>query len=130
MKRALAAGLCLLLWSPFASAAPANDDDSAADAPEAETSLASLPSHRFAFVGAGGFAVLGFGFSYWAQGQAQRASSIESARDARAQLQAAQASAQAANVMYGLAAASLIYGLALELLPEPAAEKASLTFHF
>ncbi|MFL5319570.1 MAG: hypothetical protein ACJ790_07920 [Myxococcaceae bacterium] len=140
MNRVLAAfGLCLLLWSPAARAG--DDDDDSSDTsetqattestlPSAEALAAKLSPQRFIFVGAAGALVLGAAMDYWAQGQSIAASKFSSARESRSQLQAAQATADAANVMYGLAAAAVIYGIALELLPEPVAQKASLTFHF
>lgn len=128
MKRGLAAFcLTLLLWSPLARAA---DDDDSSDAPTAEVEAAKFPPHRYAFIGGGVLLAAGLGLGYWAHGQGLRASSLEGAKDSREQFQTAQATAQAANLMYGMAAAAIVYGLVLEILPEPAADKASLTFHF
>ncbi|WNG18012.1 hypothetical protein [Cystobacter fuscus] len=119
----LAPGLPALAAEPSASAAP-----TAMDAPTQAPS--GLHGHRYAFVGGGVLLLGGIGFGYFAQGEAARARNLASASESSAALGRARAQAATANVLYGLAGATLLYGLVLELLPEPAAEKASLTFHF
>lgn len=120
MKRHLTWVLAVTLLWPFG--ARAQDDD----APVA----LHLPPQRYAYAGAGVFLLGGIGFSYWARGQAERAETIASAREASEQLREAKTSAATANVLYTLAGLTLAYGLVLELLPEQAADKADLTFHF
>ena len=92
--------------------------------------IPTLSVHRYAYVGGGVLLLGAFAFSYSAQGQAKRADTITSARESEAMLGQARASAATANVLYGLATATIAYAVAMEFLPEPAAEKASLTFHF
>jgi hypothetical protein len=72
----------------------------------------------------------GAGFGYLAHGESQRARTLSSAHESSVAFDRARASAATANVLYGVAGLTIAYGLVLELLPEPAAEKASLTFHF
>ncbi len=72
----------------------------------------------------------GGAFGYLAHGESQRARTLSSARESGAAYDRARAHAATANVLYGVAGLTLAYGLVLELLPEPVAEKASLTFHF
>ncbi len=72
----------------------------------------------------------GVGFGFFSRGEAKRAASLESARESRVALDRARAAAATANVMYGVAGLTLAYGLLLEFLPEPAADAASLTYHF
>lgn len=126
-SRLVASALVLTLGLPAAAA----DSPRAPDAPERVSSEPSgLYGHRYAFVAGGLLALGGAGFGYLAQGESNRARTLSSASESSAALDRARASAATANVLYGLAAASIVYGLVLELLPEPAAEKASLTFHF
>lgn len=89
-----------------------------------------ITSGRIAFVAGGVFLGGGMALGYFAQGQAKRAGSLDKARDTRLQLRQAEATAQTANLMYLLAGAAIAYGLVLEILPEPIASKANLTFHF
>ncbi len=126
-RRALvASALVLTLGLP---AAAADESPQVSDVPQRAPD-AGFPPHRYAFVAGGVLALGGAAFGYLAQGESDRARTLSSARDASAALGRAQASAATANVLYGVAGATLLYALVLELLPEPAAEKASLTFHF
>jgi hypothetical protein len=86
--------------------------------------------HRYVFVAGGLLALGGAGFGYLAHGESQRARTLSSARESSAAFDRARANAATANVLYGVAGLTVAYGLVLVLLPEPAAEKASLTFHF
>jgi hypothetical protein len=72
----------------------------------------------------------GVGFGYFSRGEARRAESLETARESRAALDRARTAAATSNLMYGVAGLTLAYGLLLEFLPEPAADAASLTYHF
>lgn len=72
----------------------------------------------------------GVGFGFFSRGEAKRAASLESARESRVALDRARTAAATSNVMYGVAGLTLAYGLLLEFLPEPAADAASLTYHF
>jgi hypothetical protein len=122
-SRRVACALVLTLGLPATAAEPSR----AADAPARAT---GLQGHRYAFV-AGGFLLLGgAGFGYLAHGESQRARTLSSARESGAALDRARANAATANLLYAVAGAAVVYGLVLELLPEPAAEKASLTFRF
>ena len=98
--------------------------------PDEDKPSAGFPRHRYGYVIGGGFLVAGLVFAYSAQGEAKRAETIGTAREASQALDNARASAATANVIYGAAAASLVVALLFEILPEPVAEKASLTFHF
>jgi hypothetical protein len=122
-SRLVASALVLTLGLPASAETPR-----APDAPERAPS--GLHGHRYAFVAGGLLALGGAGFGYLAHGESQRARTLSSARDSSAAFDRARASAATANVLYGVAGLTLAYGLVLELLPEPAAEKASLTFHF
>jgi len=86
--------------------------------------------HRYAFVGAGVLAAGGLVFGFIAHGQQERAKTLSSAAEAAKTQEDARHSAATANVLYALAGATLVYALVLEFLPKPAADKASLTFHF
>jgi len=86
--------------------------------------------HRYAFIGAGVLAAGGLVFGFIAHGQQERAKTLSSAAEAAKTQEDARQSAATANVLYALAGATLVYALVLEFLPKPAAEKASLTFHF
>lgn len=126
-SRLVAFALVLTLGLPAAAA----DSPRAPDAPErAPSEPSGLYGHRYAFVAGGLLALGGAGFGYLAQGESNRARTLSSARDSSAALDRARASAATANVLYCVAGAAVLYGLVLELLPEPAADKASLTFHF
>jgi|GEM_PF-2431252 len=89
-----------------------------------------LHGHRYAFVAGGVLALGGLGLGFFAQGEAKRAQSLSSARDASETLDRARSASTAANLMYAAAGAAVLYGLVLELLPDEAADKASLTYHF
>ena len=91
---------------------------------------APLSRQGFAFAGGGAFLVAGLAFGYSAQGETKRAETISNAREASRTLDGARAAAATANVLYGLAGVSTLYALALLVLPEPTAQKASLSFHF
>lgn len=90
----------------------------------------NVPPRRYAYVIGAIIGGTGLVFAYQAQGEAKRAETITSALEAQRAVGNARASAALANVMYGLAGAAILLALILELLPEPAAEKAALTFHF
>ena len=111
-------------------------DKKAADTPElSQTPEDNRPSagfarHRYGYVIGGGLLVTGLAFAYSAQGEAKRAETIGTAREAAQALENARTSAATANVIYGAAAVTLVVALLFEILPEPVAEKASLTFHF
>lgn len=123
-SRLVASALVLTLGLPAAAESPPTPD-----VPIAQASP-GFRGHRVAFV-AGGLVLLGGGaFGYLAHGESQRARTLSSARESGAAYDRARAHAATANVLYGVAGLTLAYGLVLELLPEPAAEKASLTFHF
>jgi flagellar biosynthesis GTPase FlhF len=92
--------------------------------------LTTFPPRRATYIIGGAFLVGGLAFAFSAQGEAKRTETITSAVEAQNALVNARASAATASVFYGLAAATLAYALMLEFLPEPVAEKASLTFHF
>ncbi len=89
-----------------------------------------IRGHRYAYIASGGLLLAGVGFGYFSRGEAKRAQSLESARDSQAALGRARTAAATANLMYGVAGLTLAYGLLLELLPEPATDAASLTYHF
>ena len=131
LRRALAASaLVLTLARPAAAAEPAAESShDVSDAPERAPEPA-LHGHRVAFVAGGVLLLGGAAFGFLAQGESDRARTLSSARESSAALGRSQASAATANVLYGVAGATLLYALVLEFLPEPAAEKASLTFHF
>ncbi|WP_240360715.1 hypothetical protein [Pyxidicoccus caerfyrddinensis] len=124
----LVASVLLLTLAVPASAARAAEP-AAVDAPvRAPTPV--LHGHRYAFVAGGVLALGGLGLGFFAQGEARRAQSLESAHDARVTLDRARTAAASANLLYATAGAAVLYGLVLELLPQPAAEAASLTYHF
>lgn len=90
-----------------------------------------VPPRRYPYVMGVVFAGIGIFSGIVARGQANVAQSPGgSAHQAQVSISEAQASASLANVMYGLAIAAVLTALVLEFLPDPAAEKASLTFHF
>lgn len=95
-----------------------------------ERPSAGFARHRYGYVIGGGFLVAGLAFAYSAQGEAKRAETIGTAREASQALENARASAATANVIFGAAAVTLVVALLFEVLPDPVAEKASLTFHF
>ncbi|MCY1014372.1 hypothetical protein [Pyxidicoccus sp. MSG2] len=123
----LVATVLLLTFAMPAGARAA--EPSAVDAPvRAPTPV--LHGHRYAFVAGGVLALGGLGLGFFAQGEARRAQSLESAHDARVTLDRARTAAASANLLYATAGAAVLYGLVLELLPQPAADAASLTYHF
>jgi hypothetical protein len=89
-----------------------------------------LPPRRYGYVAGGALALTGLGFGFLAQSEAARAGTLTSARESTAALQAAHTHAATANLCYAMAGASVLYALALELLPAPAADAASLHFRF
>lgn len=99
------------------------------DAPAREPE-SFIRGHRYAYIASGGLLLAGVGFGYFSRGEAKRAQSLESARESQVALERSRTAAATANVMYGVAGLTLAYGLLLELLPEPAADAASLTYHF
>jgi hypothetical protein len=139
-RRLAASVLVLTLALPAAAA------EQGAPAPESASKPASMSApvldaptrvpdpfirgHRYAYVAGGILLLGGVGFGYFSRGEAKRAESLETARESRAALDRARTAAATANVMYGVAGLTLAYGLLLEFLPEPAADAASLTFHF
>jgi len=123
-SKLLAASLVLSLGLPAAAAEPSATTDAPARAPS------GLYGHRYAFVAGGLLFLGGAGFGLLAREESTRARSLSSASASSVAFDRARANAATANVLYGVAGATLLYGIVLELLPEPAAEKASLTFHF
>lgn|GEM_PF-2000375 len=108
---------------------PVSAPAAALDAPMRD-SEPFIRGHRYAYVAGGLLLLGGVGFGYFSRGEARRAESLESARESSAALNRARTAAATSNVMYGVAGLTLAYGLLLELLPEPAADAASLTYHF
>lgn len=129
MKRWVASVVVAAMFAPSAAFA---QESKKTDAPVADdpTVASRFPPQRYAYAGAGVFLLGGLGLSYWAQGQALRAETVSSARDAQETLQSARQSAATANLLYAMAGLTLAYGLVLEFLPPQAADKADLTFHF
>lgn len=130
-QRLVASVLALTLGAPAFAAEPAAESSEpvVTDAPRRAPEPV-LHGHRYAFVAGGILLVGAAGVGYLAQGEARRAQSLESARDSREALERARTTAATANLLYAVAGVTLVYGLVLELLPEPAADAASLTFHF
>jgi hypothetical protein len=89
-----------------------------------------LRPHRAAYLGGGLLLLGGAGMGLLARSEATRAQSLTSAQETAVAVQRAEQAAASANLLYGAAGLTLAYGLLLELLPDPIAEKASLTFHF
>ncbi|HEX8698045.1 MAG TPA: hypothetical protein VF815_04365 [Myxococcaceae bacterium] len=114
---------------PGAASPQASVTAPALDAPAREPEP-FIRGHRYAYIASGGLLLAGVGFGYFSRGEAKRAQSLESAREAQTALERSRTAAATANVMYGVAGLTLAYGLLLELLPEPAADAASLTYHF
>ncbi len=110
-------------------AAPVSAPAAALDAPTREPEP-FIHGHRYAYVAGGVLLLGGVGFGFFARGESKRAESLETARDARIALDRARTAAATSNMMYGLAGLTVAYGLLLEFLPEPAADAASLTYHF
>jgi zinc transporter ZupT len=87
--------------------------------------------HRhYAFLGGGALLLGGVAFGFVAHGQAERARTLDQARESSKALDDARRSAATANMLYAAAGAVMIYAVLLELLPPSTAEKASLTFRF
>ncbi|MFL5354302.1 hypothetical protein [Archangium sp.] len=128
--RLVASALVLTLGLPASAAETPRAPDAPERAPSEPSGPSGLHGHRYAFVAGGLLALGGAGFGYLALGESNRARTLSSASESSAALDRARASAATANVLYGVAGAAVLYGIVLELLPEPAAEKASLTFHF
>lgn len=128
----LAAALALSPPTARAADGDAPKDTSAGETLDAEASspVSAFPPRRYAYVAGGAFLIGGLAFAYAAQGEARRAQTIGSAVEAQNALGAARAAAATSSILYGLAGATVAYALLLELLPEPIASKASLTFHF
>jgi hypothetical protein len=115
--------------APEPKSAPASVPAAALDAPRREPEP-FIHGHRYAFVAGGVLLLGGVGFGYFSRGEARRAESLETARESRAALDRARTAAATSNLMYGAAGLTIAYGLLLEFLPEPAADAASLTYHF
>jgi hypothetical protein len=109
--------------------APVAAPAAALDAPTREPQP-FIHGHRYAYVAGGLFLLGGVGFGYFSRGESRRAESLETARESRVALDRARTAAATSNLMYGMAGLTVAYGLLLELLPEPAADAASLTYHF
>jgi hypothetical protein len=123
--------IIILLCSPHLAWADSSSDSPRISSESDKNKDAEAPKyHRYAFLGAGALGAAGLIFGFVSHGQQERAKSLSSAAEAANTLEDARQSAATANVLYALAGATLVYALVLELLPEPAAEKASLTFHF
>ncbi|MFL5349849.1 MAG: hypothetical protein ACJ8AT_34155 [Hyalangium sp.] len=137
--RQLAASvLALTIALPAAAAepkesAPAQEPKAAPaaalDAPTREPEP-FIHGHRYAYVAGGVLLLGGVGFGFFARGESKRAESLETARESRIALDRAHTAAATSNMMYGLAGLTIAYGLLMEFLPEPAANAASLTYHF
>jgi len=98
---------------------------------EASSKSAEKSEHRhYAFLAGGALLIGGAAFGFVAHGQAERARTLDKARESSRGLDDAKQSAATANMLYAAAGAVMIYAVLLELLPEATAEKASLTFHF
>ncbi|MCP3103416.1 hypothetical protein LZ198_31490 [Myxococcus sp. K15C18031901] len=132
-SRLVSSALVVALGLPFTAAA---EDTTSEDAPVAavdapvRASTPALHGHRYAFVAGGVLALGGLGLGFFAQGEAKRAQGLTSAREARIGMDRARAASATANVLYVAAGAAVLYGLVLELLPDEAADAASLTYHF
>jgi hypothetical protein len=122
-------GMVGVLLSPRVLMA-AEPSDSPQISSEQEKKTKKSTYHRYAFVAAGALGVGGLIFGFIAHGQQERAKTLSSAAETTKALDDARQSAATANVLYAVAGATLVYALVLEFLPEPAAEKASGTFHF
>ncbi|HYH95230.1 hypothetical protein [Hyalangium sp.] len=147
-RRLAASVLALTIALPAAAAkpkapapAPASKPEKASKAQPASIPAAALDAptrepepfirgHRYAYVAGGVLLLGGVGFGYFSRGEARRAESLETARESSAALNRARTAAATSNMMYGVAGLTLAYGLLLEFLPEPAADAASLTYHF
>lgn len=112
------------------SAEPAAADLTGKEPSSADTAAKYLPPRRYSYILGAVLIAAGASFGFIAQGDAKRAETLSGAAEAVEAQRAAQASAGVANVLYGLGAAAVLYAVVLELLPEPLAEKASLTFRF
>ncbi|MFP2959532.1 hypothetical protein ACLEPN_17240 [Myxococcus sp. 1LA] len=123
-SRPIALALLCMVALPASAAEPA-----ALDVPRRDATPV-LHGHRYAYVAGGVLALGGLGLGFLAQGESRRAQGLRSAREARASLDRARTASATANVLYAAAGAAVLYGLLVELLPEPAAQAASLTYHF
>lgn len=115
-------------FDDLAAVTPKSEKDPVGAPPEAHS--APFRVHRYAYFLGGGLLVTGLAFAYFAQGEAKRAETIGTAREAAQALGNARASAATSNVVYGLAISTLVVALLFEVLAEPTAQAASLTFHF
>lgn len=97
---------------------------------EEDKPLSGFARHRYGYIIGAGFLVTGLALAYSSQGEAKRAETIGTAREASQALENARASAASANVFYGVAIAALAVTILFEIIPEPLARSASLTFHF
>lgn len=98
---------------------------------DAKEPRATVSEHRhYAFLAGGALFLGGAAFGFIAHGQSNRARTLDAAPESSRALDDARQSAATANLLYGMAGAVMIYAVLLEFLPESAAEKASLTFHF
>jgi hypothetical protein len=121
MVDARSRGALLLAVALMAPAARAGDGDRGPDL---------FPAHRYGYVAGGVLALTGAGFGFIARSEALRATTLSSARESSATMGLARDHAATANLCYAMAGASVLYALALEFLPRPAAETASLAFRF
>jgi hypothetical protein len=108
----------------IAPASRASDSKHPAPAPN------PFPVYRLGYVAGGVLALTGAGFGIAARVEAMNAGTLASAREATATLDLARDHAATANLCFAMAGASVVYALALEFLPRPAADVASLTFRF
>jgi hypothetical protein len=111
---------------------PPSDTEEAAPSKKFLNTLtpATGQEHRYLFVGAVISASIGFGLTYWAQGEVRRANSLNLAVDSRRTYQTAQATISGANVLFAVAGAFAVYGLLAELLPRDSGADGSLTLNF
>jgi hypothetical protein len=120
--------------APGTAAVAASDEDETdfEDSPSKWLAVLSqkIPPRRYPYVLGVALGAVGLVCAYQAQGEAKRAQTGTSAAEAQSAVSNAQAASSLANVLYGLAGVAILTALVLEFLPEPVAEKASLTFHF
>ncbi len=102
----------------------------AGEAKAKETPRQKSEHRHYAFIGGGALLFGAAAFGFVAHGQAERARTLDNARESSKVLDDARQSAATANALYAAAGAVMVYALLLELLPESTAEKASLRFHF
>jgi len=89
-----------------------------------------FPPHRYGYVAGGVLALTGAGFGFISRAEAERATTLTSARESAEALRLARDHAATANLCYAMAGVTVLYALVLELLPRPAADAASLAFRF